>query len=545
MNKLLLIILLAQAPSLPQPVVGTVSGRLTSPDGKPAPGVRVAAMPVTEPNTGSSTTVLAGISQADASGNYRLENVSPGRYYIVAGLVNAPTYFPASSTSAGATVVTVTSGGAIAGIDFRLLSAANLKVSGRVIQVSAVLNPFTPPALGQVSLLPRAPVQSELRNARVNPDGSFEIANVLPGTYSVMLAGQILKQQVMITLTDKDITDLELTAINPDATTQKLGLEPAWSLAGAWGGVAWDQKKGLLYAASSARRTLATIDAAGNISQEIPLAQAGAFLRIARFSADGQPSFLLFSTWSSSVEAYDSKGTRLWGYPPPGAPSGIDDAWPADLDGDNTDEVVVGFNGGTGAHVLNSKGELIAQSTGIGNVWHVAAGDVRGDGKLQPITTSAQGRVHIFSTDMKDRRDLDPGLYANMIRVGKLTEKDETATILVAGSIPNTQTSGQTLGVSALSADGTRKWLLRLEGNNGQPSAYSSFLAPGKPWLAIGMQGGLVYVIDAERGTIIATIDGQGTSPEVTWMADKETGSPLLIVSNRSKLTGYRVTPAK
>lgn len=108
MSKLLLIALLTQVPLLPQTDGGSIGGRITSTDGKAAAGVRVAAMADAEPNAGASGSVLAGISQTDASGNYRLENVSPGRYYITAGFVNAPTYFPSSSTRAGATVVTIT-----------------------------------------------------------------------------------------------------------------------------------------------------------------------------------------------------------------------------------------------------------------------------------------------------------------------------------------------------------------------------------------------------------------------------------------------------
>jgi hypothetical protein len=242
------------------------------------------------------------------------------------------------------------------------------------------------------------------------------------------------------------------------------------------------------------------------------------------------------------VSAYDFAGKLLWSYPGAAGLTGIDDAWAMDLDGDHIDEVIVGFNGGTGMHVLDRNGQLLWQSAGIGNVWHVSAGDVVGNGKPQVVTTSALGRVHVFSVDGKDRRDLDPGFYANMVRVGKLSEKDAAATILAAGSIA--AGSGNALGLVALSADGRKKWTLQLE-SNGQSSAYSAFLARGKPWLAVGMQGGQVTVIDAEAGAVIASIDGQGLLPEVSWMGDSDNGSPLLIVSSGSKLNAYRIVEAR
>jgi len=67
---------------------GTITGVLKTSAGQPAVGVRGAAM--------------ASLVTTDAAGRYRLENIPPGRYYITAGRVDFPTYFPgALDTSAG------------------------------------------------------------------------------------------------------------------------------------------------------------------------------------------------------------------------------------------------------------------------------------------------------------------------------------------------------------------------------------------------------------------------------------------------------------
>jgi hypothetical protein len=67
-------------------------------------------------------------------------------------------------------------------------------------------------------------------------------------------------------------------------------------------------------------------------------------------------------------------------------------------------------------------------------------------------------------------------------------------------------------------------------------------MAPFRPWLAVGMRGGMVHVVDAERGIVIATIDGQGMSPEVGWLGNLDGSAPLLVLASRDRMTAYRVT---
>jgi hypothetical protein len=67
-------------------------------------------------------------------------------------------------------------------------------------------------------------------------------------------------------------------------------------------------------------------------------------------------------------------------------------------------------------------------------------------------------------------------------------------------------------------------------------------IAHGKPWVAVGLQGGLVYVVDAAKGAVLGSVDGQGFSPEIAWMAEPGTDVPLLVVSTSTKLNAYRVS---
>ena len=123
---LFLSILLAQAP-IPRIDTGTVTGVVRLPDGTPAVGVRVAAM--VPPDRGfnpGNASELTAIGKTDDSGRYRLEDVPPGRYYIVAGRVDAPTFYPGVPSMAGATALSVTAGAALTEIDF-VISAASAR----------------------------------------------------------------------------------------------------------------------------------------------------------------------------------------------------------------------------------------------------------------------------------------------------------------------------------------------------------------------------------------------------------------------------------
>jgi hypothetical protein len=104
----------------PQPA-GTISGILKNADGRPAVGARVSAL--AKPQSALEAADLADLSsiaQTDAQGRFKLENVPPGEYYIIAGRVDVPTYFPGSPQMSAGTVVKVAPAASIGGIDFAM-----------------------------------------------------------------------------------------------------------------------------------------------------------------------------------------------------------------------------------------------------------------------------------------------------------------------------------------------------------------------------------------------------------------------------------------
>ena len=115
-----LILLLQGIPLLPNQG-GTVTGVLTTADSRPASGVRVAVMVQPDsPADVAGAAALVSIAESDESGRFRLENVPPGRYYITAGRVELPTFYPGTLELASGKIVTVATGETLSGVNFSI-----------------------------------------------------------------------------------------------------------------------------------------------------------------------------------------------------------------------------------------------------------------------------------------------------------------------------------------------------------------------------------------------------------------------------------------
>jgi hypothetical protein len=117
---------------------GTVRGVLKDSDGKPAAGIRMAAVAKSGELLDALTgTAMSSIAETDAEGRYTLENIPPGRYLIAAGRLDLQTYYPGTPDLGDAREVVVAAGAAISGIDFSM----NDLSFGRASQGSALVTP--------------------------------------------------------------------------------------------------------------------------------------------------------------------------------------------------------------------------------------------------------------------------------------------------------------------------------------------------------------------------------------------------------------------
>ena len=184
MNALLALLLLLQAATAARP--GVVMGRLQTREGSPAAAIRISALPAPPvsilPSDGQnyfSTTTPASTALTDAQGRYRLTNLAPGRYLIVASAFGYPTFHPGTTSADRATAVTVGADSPADGIDFAVLMPPGGRVTGRVDR---------PPAAGvpEIAVLSGLAL-GELLETPVGADGSFSFGHIPRGSYLVSL----------------------------------------------------------------------------------------------------------------------------------------------------------------------------------------------------------------------------------------------------------------------------------------------------------------------------------------------------------------------
>jgi hypothetical protein len=204
----LALILFLQGAAAPQ--TGIVTGQLKTVDGAPAIAVRVAAMPVptstADPADGVQYFVFPPAEAStltDRNGRYRLANVPPGHYFIMAGSMGEPTYFPAALAIDKASVVTVQPNTTSTNVDFSLLRKFGGKVSGRV-------NPGTGASQLKATLL--GGQLEELLDVPIDANGVFEFGQVPPGSYLLGLFPRPPGMaSVAVKVADTDVSGIELS----------------------------------------------------------------------------------------------------------------------------------------------------------------------------------------------------------------------------------------------------------------------------------------------------------------------------------------------
>jgi hypothetical protein len=180
-----------------------IKGNVLNRDGTPAADIRVMAVSAQDSSVQSGREIVS-FAQTDAAGNYRLENVPPGRYFITAGIVDSPSYYPGVADLAHATVVTMSPGISLQGVDF--LQVASQKISGRVI-----LLPDSPPLRDGRGIQIRLMAANGLAQfAKIAPDGTFQFSAVSRGNYDALVNPGVNMVPVRIVVEDKDITGVEL-----------------------------------------------------------------------------------------------------------------------------------------------------------------------------------------------------------------------------------------------------------------------------------------------------------------------------------------------
>lgn len=211
-------------PALPPGSTGEISGTIRFQNGKPAVSVPVFAVPTSLFGSTALTPAFSGIfytfiagtaatpptqnvrirrvvngldvvqTTTDVNGRYRLENLPPATYYILAGFSNAATFYPGSPLVTSAQSFTTTPTTKLDAMNFEVATLSAVTVNGRVtgaegapaggvyvrLQASNVVVDRTLAAIG-------LPSPAATQNVVTDSDGRFALQNVREGQYSLQV----------------------------------------------------------------------------------------------------------------------------------------------------------------------------------------------------------------------------------------------------------------------------------------------------------------------------------------------------------------------
>ena len=222
---------------------GVVSGRIINAAGDPVLSATVSLMRRSY-QQGVRALTVASNGLTNDKGEYRVANLPPGRYYLVASPrrvdqvtgsvppgVSIPvnTYFPNGTDLQSAAPLDIAVGQELQGIELRLLEGKTFVVQGKVVDGAG-----TPLAGLNLLAIPNTsgqPTGGLTNQTTSRADGSFELRSVSPGSYVLQAAsrqrGGAARSlgRVQLNIGDKDITDLVITTSPGMTVTGTMRLE--------------------------------------------------------------------------------------------------------------------------------------------------------------------------------------------------------------------------------------------------------------------------------------------------------------------------------
>jgi hypothetical protein len=224
-----------------------VTGLVTDPAGDPVQGAAVLlSRRIYQRGTWQ---LIAGLNATTNDlGEFRVANVLPGRYTLVASVrpnvdptlpaakkTPVVTFYPNATNMQGAAFLDVSAGQDVAGLRIRIQEAEVFTVRGKLVgnggatgQILLLAAPKTETNTNQVI---QQPALTMLQRMQVSPkpDGSFELRNLMPGTYTVQIAAPGAPARLLgnfeVTVTDEDISNLAIPVREPITLAGSIRLE--------------------------------------------------------------------------------------------------------------------------------------------------------------------------------------------------------------------------------------------------------------------------------------------------------------------------------
>lgn len=318
-----------------------------------------------------------------------------------------------------------------------------------------------------------------------------------------------------------ELTPLErpLTPITVWSSQMK---DPTALCAGDWNG---DHTDEILILEDDS--TLHILDQKGTENAEIPFPTSCSEIEIGYHKELGPRLLARDQMNMSKVMVIDQKGKEVWKYK---YFLGIDGAHWGDLDGDGTDEMIVGMNAFGGLHAVSAKGKKLWKKS-IGNVWNQAIVSAHDGHPALVFATEAYGSIRVFDAEGNSLRILRPSRkYYTQITAARINSAgdvqiiamgdalgsredtcvvvcDETGKIAWAAPCEKSSSFSTNVNFSSndVNGDGLRDWVFRESGTSlaiaspkgekfcsiSVPKGIKTFAAGGNP-----AGKGLIVVLD-------------------------------------------------
>ncbi len=264
----------------------------------------------------------------------------------------------------------------------------------------------------------------------------------------------------------------------------------------------------------------------GKVLETVDLPEETEFVALGRHPQGLR--LLAYSNWGDKVTVLDRKGATVWTYP---SEDGVNGAHWGDLDGDGTDEMVVGMNGNGGLYAVSAEGKKLWQVTAIANVWNQAVISAAENSPARVVVTEADGTVQIYDSKGGLLKTLNPlGKYFSAMATHR-EARDGAIQIIASHDV-----------TAAFNEEGVVAW------STPAKEAESSWRAPlfasgdingdgALDWAFIDITNELVVV--NSKGAKLASLAAQRDSQAFA-IARNSTGKGLLLVLNADKLQAFR-----
>jgi hypothetical protein len=218
---------------------GVITGRILDPRGEPLAEISVMLMRKVATSSGGSPGMPTIPTQTNDLGEFRLAGIPDGEYTLLATVRSAsmltprapavrptalaPTYYAGVTDHTQSGNIVVRAGDTISGLEWRMISAPAFTVSGVVVAQDGRV---VPDAMVQLFYDTTVPGPPPTLGVRTNADGTFAVAGVVSGKYTISASPLIRAGTTMTTSMNFTISRQPLVVDNADVSGLKVLAQP-------------------------------------------------------------------------------------------------------------------------------------------------------------------------------------------------------------------------------------------------------------------------------------------------------------------------------